>query len=149
MAVANVPEGLAESVGTGGAGRDDAKIDGLRLEFDGHDARGDVGNQRRDGERRNARRATLDQDTGLVFDGFHPADTGTDDHAKAVRINFGDVDGGVLNGQTGSGDGVLRVAVVSLGFLRVHILSRVEIPDLCSDFGREVRRVEASDTRNP
>jgi len=89
------------------------------------------------------------KDAGLVLDGLHPADAGADDHAEAFGIELGDVDGGVLDGEAGSGDGVLGVAVVTLGLLGVHVLGRIEIADLRADLGREVGGVEAGHAGNP
>ena len=148
MAVADVAEGFAEGVRAGSAGRDDAEVDGLRLELDGHDAGGDVGDERRNGEGGDAGWATLDEDAGLVLDGLHAADARADDHTEAFGIDLRDVDTRVLNGETRSGDCVLRVAVVTLGFLSVHELGRIKIADFCTDLGRKVRGVEARDTRN-
>ncbi len=145
VTVADVTQRLAEGVGAGSARGDDAEVDGLGLELDGHDAGGDVGDERRDREGRDARRTALDEDAGLVLDGLHAADAGTDDHAKALGVDLGDIQLGVVDGHPGGGDGVLRVAVVALGLLRVHELARIEVTHLGPDLGREIRRVETRD----
>ena len=146
VAVTDMAHRFTEGVRTRGTSRDHAEIDGLSLKLNGHYAGGDISNQGRDRKRGNSARATLDEHAGLVLDGLHPADARTDNHAEALGIEFSRIDLGVFDGHPGSGDSILRVAVIPLGLLRVHELTRVKITDFTADLGREVRGVKTGKT---
>ncbi len=128
ISVPNSPEGLTQAVGRGGAGRDDIQARALGLMADGHMTGGDVGNHRRDEQRR-------DPLAGGIFHHFRgfaeldleSADPGAHIHAQAERIDIGvlpfGLQTGLVHGLDGGGDGELGEFILLADKSLVHPVS--------------------------
>ena len=114
--------------------------------LDGNHARSDVGD-----ELGNEDGAETGDGAGGVFqhlrrDGFHTADTGTDNHADPVRIFFLDIDLCVIDSLVGRDDGELCKMIVLAGFLAIEAELLGVVPlYLAGKFGLKKGDIEAVD----
>ena len=135
ISMADGPEGLAEAVGRGGAGRDDVQARALGLVADGHVAGGDVGDHRGDEQRGDPLAGgILHHFRGFAELDLESADAGAHIDAQAERIDVGifpfGLQTGLVHGLYGRRDGELGefilfadkslVHPVSLGFEILH-----------------------------
>ncbi len=142
VAAADHVHRLADGVGAGGAGRNDAEVRPARAELDGHDAGANVADEGGDGEGRDFARAAVVELLELGLVGEHAADAGADDDADAVGVLGVHAQAGVGPGLLGRAESEVGVAVVSTRLLRVHELLDVPALHLGAHLGGEGRRVE-------
>src|SRR5687767_8736725 len=126
----------------GGAG---CQVRALGAEPDRHLTGREVDDRRRDEERGDLARATLEQRRVLALDGRESADAGADADADVGRELWRDLKLRVVHRELGGGDGVLNEDVHFLDVFLLDELQRVEILDLRGDLRRVPGDIEPRD----
>lgn len=133
---------LAQRMGAGRTGRDEAEIGPARAILDGDQARTHVADQRGDREGRHLARPTLHEHAQLVLKRVHAADSRPDHHAHAVGILAGHVDSRIGHRLLRRHETKVRIAVVAPRFLGIHVLRRIPIEHLGANLAGELGRIE-------
>ena len=129
------------------ARRGDRQAGALRVELNGDVAARDIGNEHRDKVRGNAARALFVQRRHLIGERLDAADTGTEIHAEALRVDLAH-DFAVVHRLRCRRDGKLRERVVLAHFALIHVQQRVKILDLRRHMRFKVRGVKLRDFRD-
>ena len=129
------------------ARRGDRQAGALRVELNGDVAARDIRNEHRDKVRGNAARALFVQRRHLIGERLDAADTGTEIHAEALRVDLAH-DLAVVHRLRCRRDGKLRERVVLAHFALIHVQQRVKILDLRRHMRFKVRGVKLRDFRD-
>jgi hypothetical protein len=132
----------------GGAGCDDRQVRTAQAVLDRQVARDHVDDRGRHEERRDAARTALVVVFLLFFDHRQAADAGTDDHADAVGIFFGDDHARILQRLDTGGHAVMDKGIHVAGFLGRDVVLDIEAFDFARKTGRKWRCVELGDVGN-
>ena len=131
LAVTEHMEGFADTVRARGTSADNAEVGTTGTHFDCNDTASDVCNKRGNHERGHFTGAAFVESATLSLNRNHPADTRTDEHTEAIRVQLGGVfQTGIFERKTRGGDGKLSVAVVATSLLGVHVLSGIKMQAL-------------------
>ena len=138
---------LADRRRAGGAGRDGRPVRAGDAELDRDLAARGVDERRRDEERRDAVRPTLEEDLLLLGDRRDAADRGADEDADPRRVEL--LDARLVPCLLRGGDGEEDVAVHSAGLLGRDQRRGIEATHLAGDPDGELAGVEALDEPDP
>src|SRR5690606_12176092 len=122
----------------------------MQAEHDRHVAAGGVDHQARHGHGADAPRPAGDEDLGLLFKRFDPADAAADDDAAAERVFAAEVQARILDGGMAGRQAELPEAIDALGFAGIDAVpGDVEGGALAADARGHPAGIPAGDRTDP
>jgi hypothetical protein len=144
-AVANEAEPFADGDGAGGTGHGVGGVGTGEAELDGDGAAGGA-DERGEGDAGiDAAQVAAVEDAGLLLGVCCAAEGGAHLHGDAIGVDACGVEGGVLEGEAGGGDGEVAEAVEAARELCVHVIGGLELVDLGGDVCAPGAGIEARD----